>query len=102
MGKLRYEGAYSVGAVGVQVTSSGASQLVAIPSTSAGIRARFVRLQVIGSAYVRPVVTTGTCTVNDILLSPNFDVILDVTPYTHIAYLQEAAAARISITPLET
>ena len=42
-----------------------------------------------------------TCTVNDLLLSPNMFVRLNVQGFTHIAYIQETAAAKINITPLE-
>ena len=42
-----------------------------------------------------------TCTVNDLLLSPNMSVRLNVQGFTHIAYIQETAAAKINITPLE-
>ena len=102
MGKLRYDDAYSVQATGTQVTAGGASARVAIPNDASGRRARFIRLQVTSNAYVRAGDSTVVATVNDVLLSPNFDVVLDVMPNTHIAYLQEAPGAKINISPLET
>ena len=93
--------AVTVNAGGTQVTSGAASAVAAIPNDAAGIRARVVRLQSTGNAYVRPGFSGTTCTVNDILLSPNESLILNVKPFTHIAYLQETASAKINITPLE-
>jgi hypothetical protein len=92
----------SVNATGVQVTSGGTSARVAIPNNAAGKQAKHVRLQCTGNVYVRPGDASVTCTVNDILLSPNNDVFLDTANFSNIAYLQETAAAKINITPLET
>jgi hypothetical protein len=91
----------AVNAAGTQVTSGAASAVAAIPNASDGARARFVRVQATGNCYVRPGTSGTTCTVNDILLSPNTDLRLNVQGFTHIAYLQETAAAKINITPLE-
>ena len=90
-----------VNATGTQVTSGGSSAVVAIPNAADGNRARFVRVQSTGNAYVRPGTSGTTCTVNDILLSPNESLLLNVQGFTHIAYLQETSAAKINVTPLE-
>ena len=95
-------GFLSVAATGTQVTSSGTSQRVAIPVNAAGRAPKHVRLQCTGNVYVRPGDSTVTATVNDILLSPNYDLGLAVAGFTHIAYLQEAVGAKINITPLES
>jgi hypothetical protein len=92
----------SVNATGQQVTSGGTSAVVALPVNAAGKSPKHVRLQCTGNVYVRPGGAGTTCTVNDILLSPNNDVFLDTANFTHLAYLQETAAAKINITPLET
>ena len=91
----------AVNATGTQVTSGAASAVVAIPNAADGNRARFLRLQSTGNAYVRPGTSGTTCTVNDILLSPNEALLLNVQGFTHIAHLQETAAAKINLTPLE-
>lgn len=94
-------GVYSVNATGTQVTSSGTSAVVAIPNAADGNKARFVRILTSGLAYVRPGFSGTTCTVNDILCNSNFDLVLNVRGFTHIAYLQESAGAKINITPIE-
>ncbi len=90
-----------VNAAGTQVTTGASSAAVAIPNAADGNRARFVRLQSTGNAYVRPGPSGASCTASDILLSPNEALLLNVQGFTHIAYLQETAAAKINITPLE-
>lgn len=101
MAGMTYEGAYRVSGTGTTVTSGAASANVAIPNAGNGSRARVIRLQVTGNAYVKLGNSGVTATNNDLLLSPNFDVLLMVQGNTHIAYLQEAVAARVNITPLE-
>lgn len=94
--------ALTVASSGVQVVASATSATVAIPNTADGNKARYVRIQSTANAYIKPVVGgTSTCTVNDVLLSPNDDVRLSVHQFTHIAYLQETASAKINITPVE-
>ena len=93
---------FSVNATGTQVTTGAASATVALPTNAAVKSPKHVRLQSTGNCYVRPGIVSTTCTVNDILLSPNNHLILDVANFTHIAYLQETAAAKLNITPLES
>lgn len=92
----------SVNATGLQVTTGAASAVAAIPTTANGKTARFVRLQALATCYVRPSGAGGTATVNDVLLTPNEHVILCVDGFTHLAHIQEAAAAKFNITPLES
>lgn len=92
----------NVNATGVQVVASGTSQVVAIPNNAAGRAPKHVRIQCTGNAYIRPGSASTTATVNDVLISPNYDVYMVVAGFTHIAYLQEAVSAKINITPLET
>lgn len=94
-------GVYSINATGTQVTVSVVSNVVAIPPAADGNRPRFVRILTTGPAYVRPGNAGTVCTVNDILVNSNFDLVLNVRGFSHIAYLQEAAGAKINITPLE-
>jgi hypothetical protein len=94
-------GVYSINATGVQVTSSNTSAVVAIPTDASGNTARFVRILTTGLAYVRPGFSGTICTVNDILCNSNFDLVLCVRGFTHMAYLQEGPASKINITPVE-
>jgi hypothetical protein len=92
---------FAVNATGVQVTTGAASAVVAIPNDASGNRARRVRVQALANCYVRPGFSTTTCTTGDILLSPNEAVFLDVKQFTHLAHLQETAAAKFNVTPVE-
>lgn len=92
----------TVGAVGTQVTTGATPVATAIPVNAAGKVPKHVRVQAIANCYVRPSSSTANCTVNDILLSPNEALILNVTGFTHISHLQETAAAKFNITPLES
>lgn len=96
------DNAYNVGATGNTVTAGASSATVAIPNDSQGRRARLVRLQVTGNLYVKFGVAGITATGNDMLLSPNFDVLVNCMQHTTIAYIQESASAKLNITPLET
>jgi hypothetical protein len=91
----------SVAAAGTQVTTGAASATTAIPNNAAGTRARRLRLQALAPCYVRPGFSGTTCTTGDILLTASEAVLLDVTAFTHIAHLQETAAAKFVMTPLE-
>jgi hypothetical protein len=91
----------SVNATGVQVTSGAASAVVALPANAATRAPKHVRIQANGYAYIRPGTAGTTATVNDIMVSGSQDLIIYVGGFTHIAYLQETAAAKINITPLE-
>lgn len=96
-----YDQAYQVGVVGTTVTSAGTTANVAIPVGANGIIPKWVRLMVTGNLYVRAGDASVTATTNDMLLSPNFDVILNVRGCAKIAYIQETAASKLNIVPLE-
>ena len=88
-------------ATGLQVTTGGVSAVAAIPNCANGAIARYVRVQALANCYIKPGLSGSTCTVNDCLLSPNEAIVLNVNGFTHIAHLQETAAAKFNITPLE-
>lgn len=97
-----YDDAYRPGPTGITVTSGAGSASTSVPLSSDGVkRARFVRLQVTGNLYVKFGKGATTATANDMLLSPNFDVVVACAQYDTIAYIQETAAAKLNITPLE-
>ena len=85
----------------MQVTSGGSSARIAIPNAADGNPARHLRVQALATAYIRPCNSTGAATTNDILVTANEQVILNVQGFTHVAYLQETASAKINLTPLE-
>lgn len=98
-----YKSPIQVAATGVQVTSGATTANVALPNDSGGVRpARWVRLQATGYVYVRPGTSGVAATANDILLSGSEALFLNVAGNTHIAYLQETAAAKLNITPVES
>lgn len=93
--------AIRVSQVGLQATTGAASAVAAIPTMQNTGAPKYVRLQALANCYVKPGFAGTTCTVNDILLSPNESLILYVAGFTHIAHLQETPAAKFNITPLE-
>jgi hypothetical protein len=96
-----YDAAYDLGAEGVTVTSSGTSQSVAIPNARNGLRARVVRLQTTGNLHINVSVGAGTATDQSMMLSPNFDVLVNCMAVTHINYIERQTGAKLNITPLE-
>lgn len=96
------DNAYQPGATGITVTSGAGSASQAIPADSTGVgHAKLVRLMVTGNLYVKFTRGAGTATANDMLLSPNFDVVVNCKQYDTISYIQETAAAKLNILPLE-
>ena len=96
------DNAYNVSATGATVNANASSFSVTIPNDSQGRRARLVRLQVTGVLYVKFGVAGVTATNQDMLLSPNFDVLINCMQHTTIACIQEGSPAKLNITPLET
>lgn len=95
------DGAYQPGAVGATVISGVGSASQAIPNDNSGAKAKLVRLMVTGNLYVKFTKGAGTATTNDMLLSPNFDVVVNCKQYDTISYIQETAASKLNIIPLE-
>jgi len=92
----------TVGAAGALVTSGAASAEVAIPDTADGETAKVVRIASTALAHVKPVLTGTAATANDTLVGPGDAVYLHVQGYTHVAYIQQTAAAKIQISPVES
>lgn len=93
----------TVATVGVQATAAVASAVTAIPNCIDGHIAKYIRIQSLTAyCYIKPCLAAGAATVNDILLSPNNDIVLCVNGFTHIAALREGGAdVKFNITPLE-
>lgn len=88
---------------GATVVSSGVAQTLVLPNDNSGVnKARFVRLQANGFMYIRVGNSAVTVTTNDMMISANEAVWLNVTGCTNLAYLQETAGAKLSIAPVES
>jgi hypothetical protein len=92
---------HTIAAAGTQVTSGAASAQVAIPVRADGVKANYIRVVALASAYVKVGLTGLTATANDILVPAGTSIQLNVHGMTHIAYLQETAAAKLNFLPLE-
>jgi hypothetical protein len=100
---MQFEAITYVGG-GTQVVAGAASANVAIPTTTSGKTARFVAVQTVNAsfAYVKFGPTnTVAATVNDFPISSNEMRIFDVMGQSFMAFIQETAAAKINICPIE-
>lgn len=100
-GQINAPEMYAVGAAGTQVTTGAASASASIPNAADGNRARYIRVTALASAYIKVGLTGLTCTVNDILVPAGASINLNVQGMTHFAHLQETAAAKLNVLPLE-
>jgi hypothetical protein len=95
-------GELAIAAAGVQVTTGAASATQTIPNTSSGVQAKYIFVAALsGAAYVKVGQAGLTCTVNDIPIVASQGLILNVMGMTTLAYLQESAAVKLNIIPLE-
>lgn len=100
----RVQPIYQVGgATGTTVTSGAATANVAIPNDSNGTSARVVMLTAGANAGVH--VKLGTtnavvATANDLMIGAT-PVVVNARGYTWIAYIQETAATKLQIAPVE-
>ena len=96
-----HSGFISFAAVGVQVVASGISAQVAIPVAASGALPKFVRIQSSGFCYIKFGASGVAATTNDFYLSANNAEIITLHGNAFMAYLQDTANAKITITPLE-
>ena len=95
-------GELTVAATGVQVTTGAASARQAIPNNASAGVAKYVFVSALsGAAYVRPGDSSVVATANDLPVVLSQGIVLNVTGMTHIAYIQETAAVKLNIVPLE-
>ena len=94
-------GTVAIHAAGTQVTSGASNAETAIPNDASGNTAKVVRLASDADVFAKPVLTGTACTANDILVTNGAPVLLHVQGYTHIAYLQSDAGAKLTISPVE-
>lgn len=89
-------------AAGASITTSGTSQQVAIPNTSAGPKPLKIRVAATAAAHVRLGIASATATTADTLVQPGGDVVLTVPRGVGvIAAIQNAATGTVQISPLE-
>lgn len=89
-------------ATGTTLTTGVASASATIPSASSTETPRYIRVSATAACYVKLGTTAATATANDILVQPADAVILHVPQgYTKIAAIQDTAAGKCNIVPLE-
>lgn len=93
--------AVDVNVTGVNITTGAASASAAIPNTSAGVVARYVRVMATAFAHVKVGKGSATAVATDTLVGPNCDLILNVAGADTIAAIQDTAAGVVNIVPLE-
>ena len=96
-----HNGFNSFSATGLTVTVAAASASVAIPVAANGQLPKFVRIQANAFCYIRLGGPAVTATTNDYYLSANNPEILVTAGSSFIASIQDAGAAKFTITPLE-
>ena len=94
-------GPINVIVTGVSITTSGVSASATIPNDSAGNLPRYVRVASTAAAYVRLGKTSATAVTTDILVQPADAFILAVGGNDKIAAIQDTAAGKVQISPLE-
>lgn len=99
MAQIYNGGFVCVNAVGVNVTTGAASQLVNVPVDASGNRPNYVRIAATTESYVS---VRGTATTGDILVQPADALILQIPKgVTQIAYIQGTSAGKVNIVPLD-
>lgn len=80
----------------------GSSDSVTIPNDASGVKAKFVHVSVSEDAYVLANAAGDTITTtNGIIVTPESGgIILDVTGYAKIYYLQVSTGGRICVKPV--
>lgn len=87
---------------GASIATSGTSSRVAIPTALSGEIPRYIRVAGTNAGYVRLGTSTVVATASDTLVQPADAVVLHVPQgITHIAAIQDSAAGKINIVPLE-
>lgn len=95
-------GAITVAVTGVSITTGAASASATIPNDSAGNVASYIYVATTATCHVRLGVSAATAVATDIMLRPEFPLILQVPKgMTKIAAIQNAAAGTVIVTPLE-
>jgi hypothetical protein len=86
---------------GITVASGATTAQTAIPSNSAGVVAKYVRVAATVAAHIRFNKTTAVATANDLLLMPGDAVVINVQNYDVFAVIQDAAGGFVNVVPIE-
>lgn len=102
---MAFDDAITVYASGVTVNSAATSATYTLPTTTANApnnAPRYVRVITNGNAaFIKFGPSTVSATTNDALVNGNKDVIFNVWGLTHFAVVQDTAAAKVNVVPLE-
>jgi hypothetical protein len=89
-------------ATGTTLTlSTTASAATAIPNNAAGQRAKFVRVSVTGSAYIKFGGASVTATANDALINVGDATIFHVQPWSNFSAIADSGTPKINVVPVE-
>lgn len=98
----RFDQAIVIVAAGASITTGAASASVSIPTMSSGEVARYIRIVALNPCHVRLGAAGITATASDTLVQPADSLVLMVpSGVTTIAAIQDAAAGKVQISPLE-
>lgn len=86
---------------GITTTTSGTSQSVSIPNAADGNRARCLMLTATGNCYIKFTKGAGTCTSTDMMVPANYPISVNCKQFDTYSVLQETAAAKINVVPIE-
>lgn len=87
---------------GANITTGAASTSINIPVCSSGEIPTFIRVASTNACYVKMGVGSATASANDLLIQPADSAVLSVPRgVTRIAAIQDSAAGKVSIVPLE-
>jgi len=92
----------TVVAPGASITTGAASARVALPVCQSQEVPRYIRVSAINACYVRMGTSTVVATSTDTLVQPADAVVMQVPQgTTHMAAIQDSAAGKVNIVPLE-
>lgn len=94
---------FPINSAGLRITTGAASANTALPITSSGAVARYIRiLPETGTGYIKLGVNGVTATTSNILVSANVPLVLPTGGLTHIGYIQSAfGAASINVVAID-
>lgn len=89
-------------ATGANITTSGTSASIAIPTASSGEIPRYVRITSTAAAHVKLGGAAVAAVAADLMVQPADSVVLAVPRgITNIAAIQDTAAGTVNVVPLE-
>jgi hypothetical protein len=93
---------YTLIAPAADIATSGTSARIAIPTASSGEIPRYIRVSSTNAARIRLGTSTVAALATDTLVQPADAMILQVPQgVTHIAAIQDSAAGKVNVAPLE-